>query len=254
MDVTVASILIVEDEELNRTLLERKLKEDGYNVTSCATGAAALALANREKFDLILLDIMLPDMNGVEILKSLKNNPDLLHTVVIMVTANDDRETVMQCIDIGAADYLAKPYSMLIVKSRIRHALNIGSSSKDEAMKSAKILLVDDQELNRDVLAHRLKKCGSEITCVSDGRSALQELESTLFDLILLDIMMPDISGIDVLKNIRKEGTNMETPVIMVTALDDMDTVNECMHAGADDYILKPLNTALLKIRVSSCL
>lgn len=254
MSLVKKSILIVDDEELNRSLLERRLKDDGYEITVCETGLDALELVNNKKFDLILLDIMLPDISGIKVLEGIRKNPELNGTQVIMVTASDDREIVLQCIETGAADYLIKPFAMSIVKLRVNRSLSKQSNPIEQDNSNVNILLIDDQELNRDVLAHRLRKDGYNIKCASNGKETYDEIGSNKFDLILLDIMLPDINGIEILKEIRKQGNNNKTPVIMVTALDNMDTVNECMDAGADDYILKPLNTTLLKIRVSSCL
>lgn len=252
MSLEEFSVLIVEDDELNRTLLERRLKSNKFNVTCCSNGTDALSLAEKGSIKLILLDINLPDINGIEVLEKIKSNPQTKHIKVIMVTADDDRETVLHCIEKGAADYLIKPFSMRIVNERIKRCALKASVSN--VNKETNILLVDDQELNRDVLAHRLRKHGYNITCVSNGETALNTLNNEKFDLILLDIMKPDMSGVDVLKSIRTSGQHQKTPVIMVTALDNMDTVNECMDHGADDYLTKPLNTELLKIRVSSCL
>lgn len=253
MNLNVKTILIVEDDELNRTLLKRRLDDEGYNISVCENGLDAINLATEQKFDLILLDLKLPDISGLQVLIDIKNNPDLEKTHIIMVTANDERETVLQCIEKGATDYLIKPFAMPVVKARVQRCLNNLYENKDKPP-GTNILLVDDQELSRDVLAHRLKKNGYKIKCVSNGAEAFAVLANNHFDLILLDILMPDISGVDILKSIRSEGHHKETPVIMVTALDDMETVNQCMHFGADDYILKPLNTELLKIRISSCL
>ena len=195
---------------------------------------------------------------GVQVLEEIKNCDNLDSTQVMMVTANGDREMVLKCIEAGAIDYLVKPYAMPIVKSRIWRSLknaHVQSSARYmDADTDANILLVDDQELNRDVLAHRLQKSGYNISTVANGKEAFEALDNAHFDLVLLDIMMPDISGIEVLKQIRHSGKYPDVPVIMVTALDDMDTINECMEVGADDYIMKPLNTTLLKIRMASCL
>lgn len=248
-----AHILIVEDDELNCELLKRRLENDGHTISTVSTGTAALESIKSQKFDLVLLDIMLPDINGVKVLEEIKSNSELNATQVVMVTANGDREMVLKCINAGAIDYLIKPFSMLLVKMRIWRCLsNINTPEVDTT--KIKILLVDDQELNRDVLAHRLKKCGYIVTSVNNGHEALNILKEESFDLILLDILMPDISGVEVLKNIRSFGKHKQTPVIMITAIDDVETVNECMESGADDYIMKPLNTVLLKLRISSCL
>lgn len=204
---------------------------------------------------MFFLDITLPDIDGVTLLEKIKSDVKLDSTHVIMVTANNEREMVLKCIDEGAIDYFIKPYSISLVKLRIwRYLENANSQLSEKDLCDSKILLVDDQELNRDVLAHRLIKSGYKITSVTNGQEAIDILDKENFDLILLDIMMPDISGIDVLKKIRSGHKHNNTPVIMITALEDVETVNECIDAGADDYIMKPLNTTLLKLRIASCL
>lgn len=253
MALLTANILIVEDDELNCELLKRRLEAAKYKVSTVSTGTQALKLITEQKFDLVLLDIMLPDINGVKVLEQIKQDPNNASLQIIMLTANSEREMVLKCLDGGAADYLTKPFSMSIVKERIQRNLeNVFSQQYD--INSSKILLVDDQELNRDVLAHRLQKIGYEVTSVTDGSAALDILKTEVFDLIMLDIMMPNISGIDVLKKLRKMPEHNDSAVIMVTALDDVGIINECMEAGANDYLTKPLNTVLLKLRISSCL
>lgn len=253
MALLTANILLVDDDELNCELLKRRLEADHHTVTALTTGNKALELIKDNKFDLVLLDIMLPDINGVDVLEKIKQDPvnDGLH--VMMVTANGDREMVLKCLDEGATDYLVKPFSMQVVKARLQRIL-LNTTTATIDYKNTKILLVDDQELNRDVLAHRLNKSGYKITSVTNGQEALTLLKNNSFDLILLDIMMPDISGIEVLKELRSMDLHKNSPVIMITALDDVNTVNECMDAGANDYLTKPLNTVLLKLRITSCL
>lgn len=255
MTLIAANILIVEDDDLNCELLKRRLTNDGYKITTASSAKDAIQLLETSKFDLILLDIMLPDMNGDMVLEKIKSDPVLAHIPVIMVSANGEREMVLKCIDSGAIDYLVKPFSMSVVSPRISRCLkNASSTINNDRLKHSKILLADDQELNRDVLAHRLKKSGYQISSFTNGYEALSVLRNETFDLILLDIMMPDISGIEVLKEIRKLNNHRDTPVIMLTALDTIETIDECMKSGADDYILKPFNTSLLKLRISSCL
>lgn len=249
------NILIVEDDELNRELLKRRLEVDGYNITTVSAAKDALELLKSTKFDLVLLDINLPDVNGDILLEQIHSNPQLNETQVMMVTADGEREMVLKCIEAGAVDFVVKPCAMSIVKSRVWRCLkNAEMQSGLQDIEKSKLLLVDDQELNRDVLAHRLKKSGYVISSCTNGKEAIEILKKESFDLILLDIMLPEISGIEVLKEIRKLKRHDNTPVIMITAVDEEEAINECMSAGADDYILKPFNTVLLKLRITSCL
>ena len=120
---------------------------------------------------------------------------------------------------------------------------------------SPKILVVDDNEDNRYTLHRRLKKDGySEISLANGGQEALDIVYEESFDLILLDLMMPDISGLEVLQQVKSDPDLRHIPVIMVTASDDVESAAECIQSGADDYITKPINATLLNARVSSSL
>ena len=118
-----------------------------------------------------------------------------------------------------------------------------------------KILIVDDIEDNRFTLERRLSRNGYTAISQADcGKKALELVKEESFDLILLDLMMPDISGLDVLKTLKADPKNRGIPVVMVTAADEIETTAECISNGAEDYITKPINATLLKARVTACL
>jgi adenylate cyclase len=116
------------------------------------------------------------------------------------------------------------------------------------------LLVVDDDENNRDVLSRRLVRDGCEVMVAECGRQALRMLSRYSFDLVLLDIMMPDIDGCQVLSEIKRDERLKHLPVIMITAVDDIDTVVRCIEMGADDYLTKPFNRVLLRARVNALL
>jgi DNA-binding response OmpR family regulator len=117
------------------------------------------------------------------------------------------------------------------------------------------ILVVDDNEDNRYTLERRLRREGfAAITCVEDGEKALAALESEPYDLVLLDIMMPGLSGYEVLERIKADTAFRDIPVIMISAVDEMDSVIRCIELGADDYLGKPFNPTLLRARARACL
>ena len=121
--------------------------------------------------------------------------------------------------------------------------------------KEAKILIVDDIEDNRYTLERSLKKDGYENIALAEcGKDALNLVNESKFDLILLDLMMPDISGLDVLKQLKGNPAQRNIPVIMVTASDEVDTAAECIKNGADDFVTKPFNRTLLRARVDASL
>ena len=116
------------------------------------------------------------------------------------------------------------------------------------------VLVVDDNEVNRDILSRRLKREGHTVTEAGDGRQALEAINANSFDLVLLDIMMPEVDGYQVLEQLKGDDTQRHVPVIMLSALDEIDSAVRCIGVGAEDYIPKPFNPVLLKARVDACL
>ena len=119
---------------------------------------------------------------------------------------------------------------------------------------TALILVVDDNEMNRDMLTRRLQRQGYDVIAVEDGFDALKIVHQYKFDLILLDIMMPKVSGYQVLEQLKTDPRTRHLPVIMISAVDDLDSVVRCIEMGAEDYLFKPFNPVLLKARVGAIL
>lgn len=116
------------------------------------------------------------------------------------------------------------------------------------------ILVVDDNDMNRDVLTRRLVKDGYEVESVENGKQALEILQNQLFDIVLLDIMMPEMNGYEVLQRMKEDNALRSIPVIMISAIDELDSVVKCIELGAEDYLTKPFNPVLLHARVTACL
>ncbi len=116
------------------------------------------------------------------------------------------------------------------------------------------MLVVDDVEANRDLLSRRLKRQGHTVAVAENGRQAIELLKKQPFDLILCDIMMPEMNGYEVLEHVKADPALRHIPVIMISALDDMDSVVRCIEMGAEDYLFKPFNPTLLKARINACL
>jgi class 3 adenylate cyclase len=116
------------------------------------------------------------------------------------------------------------------------------------------ILVVDDSEMNRDMLVRRLERQGHTVMEAENGRKALEMLESVKVDLVLLDILMPELDGMQTLEMLKAHKTNRHTPVIMLSALDELDKVVRCIEIGAEDFLPKPFNQVLLNARIGACL
>lgn len=117
------SILVVDDDAMNRTLLSKSLEQRGHAVTTAEDGRRALELLRSEPFDVVLLDVLMPDVDGYEVLTQMKDDPRLQHLPVIMITALDDIESTVRCIELGADDYLAKPFEPVLLEARISAGL-----------------------------------------------------------------------------------------------------------------------------------
>jgi len=121
-------------------------------------------------------------------------------------------------------------------------------------MPNFQVLIVDDNEINRDMLARRLHRKDFNLSMASDGRAALSMVQVNRYDLILLDIMMPEVDGYAVLRYLKQDPSLRNIPVIIISALEEMDSVMQCMEIGADDYLTKPFDPEMLKSAINRCL
>ncbi len=140
------TLLVVDDEQDLLELIAYNLKKEGYNVLTCDNGREGIALAKEHHPDLILLDIMMPDMNGIEVCRELKNDSELRHTPIVFLTAKVDEKIEVQGLDLGADDYLSKPISTSKLKSRLKAVLR----RYRDAEKPGAVLHVHDLMIDRD--------------------------------------------------------------------------------------------------------
>jgi DNA-binding response OmpR family regulator len=127
-----------------------------------------------------------------------------------------------------------------------------GTGSPPE--RGGRILVVDANEMNRDLLSRRLRQQGHTVSVAENGRQALERIAAEDLDLVMLDIMMPELDGYQVLDRMRADGTLDRLPVVMISAVTEIESVVRCIELGATDYLPKPFNTVLLKARVGATL
>lgn len=160
-------------------------------------------------------------------------------------------------IDVGPAPAAASPAPHAVVGQTVQAGKStppmefLGSAS---ARYSGNLLVVDDDAMNREMLARRLQRSGFNITTAENGRVALDLLKQQAFDLVLLDIIMPELNGFHTLEFIKADPKLRHLPVIMLTALDEVDSTVRCIEAGAEDYVPKPFNTIILHARINASL
>jgi len=158
-------------------------------------------------------------------------------------------------VDLAHAELIADPGAPALL-DRLSHMVRPVPDGGIAArqMEPSRILVVDDHRSNRDLLARRLTRDGHEVVTAEDGRAVFELVEEDTFDLILLDLLMPQMSGYEVLCRLKSDPRHCELPVIMISALDEIDSVVRCIEVGADDYMPKPFDPVLLRARINSCL
>ena len=252
-------ILIVEDVELNIDLLVQLLEID-YALVIAGDGASAVEKAASERPDLILMDMALPVMDGWEATRRIKADRKLSHIPIVALTAHamqGDEERALGC---GCSDYLSKPIDEDLLFEKIGELLpNLAAMVPTEAGEAKSIepptvLVVDDEPFNVDLLTQELEDLGLRTIAAANGREALTLIDERGCDMMLLDIMMPEMDGIELLERLNATGRLASLPVIVVYAVDDIDSVARCIELGAEDHLLKPFDPILLRARIGGAL
>ncbi|OWK45318.1 response regulator [Fimbriiglobus ruber] len=244
------TILYTEDNKINRDMLSRRLERKGYRVLTAENGSDGVAQATAHKPDLILMDMSMPVMDGWEATRRLKGNPETKPIPVIALTAHamlGDRERAMEA---GCDDYEMKPIDLDRLLIKIEALISDAAAAVAAVPQILSLLIVDDNKLNREVLGRRLKRPEYKILEARSGREALDVVQKGGIDLVLLDSMMPEMTGLEVLQVIRAEYTIIDLPVIMVTAKEQTEEVVAALEAGANDYVTKPLNFPVVLARI----
>jgi signal transduction histidine kinase/DNA-binding response OmpR family regulator len=204
-----AIVLAVDDDPNSRELITRTLEKEGFHVRTAANGPDALRLARELKPDVITLDVMMPEMDGWAVLSQLKADP-ILHSIpVVMLTMVDQKEMGYA---LGVSDYLVKP----IDRDRLAGVLERFRGDK----KSPTVLVVEDDTFTRQMTCQMLQKEGCRAREAANGRVALEQLAESCPDLILLDLMMPEMDGFTFVDEMQKKPEWRSIPVVVVTAKD----------------------------------
>ncbi|GAK56326.1 response regulator receiver, CheY-like protein [Candidatus Vecturithrix granuli] len=259
-----ATILIVEDNPLTVYTLIEYLKKIGIHISVARNGEEALRQVKILQPNLILLDIMLPGIDGFETCQRLKNSFDTKEIPVIFMTAFSDTTNKVKAFEAGGTDYLTKPFDLKEIVARIETRLTIQklqkrlhtrslSTVRHEETEKAIILVAEDNEMTLHLICGYLEKLGFQTIKAMTGEDALIRLkEQTLPDLILLDVMMPGIDGFETCRQIKANPLTREIPVIFMTALTDISHKIKAFEVGGADYITKPHHYAEVIARVNT--
>ena len=257
-------VLIVDDNATNCRILEQYVAQWGMLPVSASSAAVGLATllgatnglremdAHRE-FALVLLDARMPEADGFSLARSIRNHPALAGAAIMMLSSDDLRDDAQKCREAGIDVYLVKPVTQRDLRDAILRALKTGPAPELRALTSnvaavqpatgLRVLLAEDNIVNQTVALRLLERRGHIATVARDGRCAVEEHARQRFDVILMDLQMPEIGGLEATRMIRdrERGTGLRVPIIALTAHALKGDRERCLEGGMDDYVSKPI-------------
>ncbi|MCX7143861.1 MAG: PAS domain S-box protein, partial [Proteobacteria bacterium] len=252
--------LVVDDNESARLVLRDLLEAMQLEVEEADSGALALervAAADRDgkPYDIVLLDWQMPGMDGIEVAQRIRNAPLQKQPHLVMVTAYGREEVLKGAEQAGIEDVLIKPVSASILFDEVVRVLGGQHSERRESgvqrvsetvenlakIKGARILVVEDNELNQEVAGELLKDAGFIVDIADNGRIALDKVQAAAYDIVLMDMQMPVMDGVTATMEIRKLEQFRELPIVAMTANAMQGDKERCIAAGMNDHIAKPI-------------
>ncbi len=259
VDLERLPVLVVDDNETNRVMLESVLTNwrmcpsiatDGRTAYAAMKDATAMG----RPFALVLLDALMPDMDGFAVAERIKNDPQLSGATIMMLSSADRSSDAARCRSLGVACYLSKPISQSELFDAMHTALSAAPRSGSAAPRTAdsdvgfghrplRILLAEDNVVNQRVAVKTLEKRGHTVALANDGRAAVNALKRESFDLVLMDVQMPEMDGFEATAAIRESerSSGKHTPIVALTAHAMKGDQERCLAAGMDAYVSKPL-------------
>jgi len=259
--VTGVTVLIIDDNRTNRRILERLLANWGMQPTAVGSGREALAVlaeakASQRHYQLILTDMHMPEMDGFDLVEAIQVRGGSPMATIMMLSSAGHRGDAARCRELGIASYLLKPVRQTELRQAIERVLGAKNATtpptmvtRDSLRKehspagSLNILLAEDNEVNQRLAVRLIERRGHTVFAVSNGREALSALEAGAYDLVLMDVQMPEMDGIEATQAVRKkeELTGRHQPVVAMTALVMSGDRERCLEAGMDGYLAKPI-------------
>ena len=247
-------VLVIDDSVTFRDELRQSLEGAGYHVREAATGEEGLALAAADRPDAVVVDGILPGIDGATVVRRLKSDTALRSTPCLLLTGAEGTNDGLRALEAGADAYVRKSEDLGVILVRLaallRGAIATGGETSPSLLGPKRLLAVDDSITYLQELGSQLRREGYHVVMASSGEEALELLAARPVDGILLDLVMPGLSGQDTCKRIKQRAEWRDIPLIMLTARDDRDAMIEGINAGADDYIAKSADFDVLKARL----
>jgi signal transduction histidine kinase/DNA-binding response OmpR family regulator/ligand-binding sensor domain-containing protein len=251
------AVLIVDDNPTNRTILVEMLRAKGMKPLAVETGEEALAMLEQARaagcpFPLAILDFQMPGMDGFTLAERIRAQAEMRETRLFILTSAGQRGDAARCKDIGIEVYLLKPVKQSALLDAISCALGrptasgllpLTRHSMNEMRRKLRILLAEDNAVNQKLAVRLLEKRGHLVSVANDGREAVAAVEACQFDVVLMDVQMPNMGGLEAAAAIRasERGTGRRLPIVAMTAHAMKGDEELCLEAGMDGYVTKPI-------------
>jgi CheY-like chemotaxis protein len=270
-DLAGLRVLVVDDNATNRRILGDMLRRWGIDPTLAGGSTEAAALLGKAEesakpFDLLLVDAHMPETDGFTLVEQIQQRGSTSRAEVIMLTSAGQRGDAARIRELGVAAYLAKPVTESELFDAVLTALGakaekpeppvlITRHSLREGQRKLRILLAEDNAVSQKLAARLIEKRGHAATVVSSGREALAALERDNFDIVLMDVQMPEMDGFEATAEIRKKekATGKHVPIIAMTAHTMKGDRERCLTAGMDSYVSKPIRPDELFREIHTC-
>jgi len=244
-------VLIVDDSLTVRMDLHEAFTADGFTSILCATGAEARAAFAAGDFDAAVFDVLLPDVDGVDLLRELRGAPGRADTVTVLLSSEAEVADRLLGLRTGADEYVGKPYDASYVVARTRELLgDISRAGRFQAT----VLVIDDSVTFREQLRELLEPEGYAVLTASSGEAGLRTAADRRPQAVIVDGIMPGIDGATVIRRIRLDPALRDTPCLLMTAADDYATEVQMLEAGADGFLRKQQDLAVVVAKLAAVL
>ncbi|MDD5032907.1 MAG: response regulator [Candidatus Pacebacteria bacterium] len=242
-------IVVIEDEKTLLVAIKSKLKMEGYDVFSAEDGLDGENMVKEIKPDMVLLDILLPSKNGLDILEDLRKEG--FNLPVVIISNSGQPVEVDRALKLGAADYLIKAdFNPSDVLQKVEKVIGPGEKFiggnietehlKDNVLREEKtVLVIEDDQFLREVVVQKLKREGFDVLSAIDANEAFLRIKEKKPGIMLLDLILPGIDGFEFLSQIKKNPETNKIPVIVLSNLGQKEDVDRAREAGAADYLVK---------------
>ncbi len=255
--LTGLSVLIVDDNSANREALEKLLTSWGTQTESADSAASALARWADPGPDFVLIDSSMSDVDGLQLAEEAKRRGKSLKSAIMMLSPGSYHSMAARCRELGCGGYVVKPVESLDLQLALGRLIHKHDSAPvPAALPKLRILLAEDNLVNQTLAVRLLEKQGHEVVPALTGKEALDKIEESEFDVVLMDVQMPEMDGLAATRELRRTEakTGGHLPVVAMTAYAMKGDRERCLEAGMDTYLPKPINSRELFQAIASAL